>query len=664
MGAAQRIAGLVARARARNARARHRAAFAASVRHVSGARPDLVRRGDAVVVIALVRDGMFHLHDFLAHYRALGAAHFIFCDNGSTDGTLDALRDQPDCLVLQSLMPFAAIENDFRAHAAQTYCGNAWALFADMDERFVHDGMDRVDLSSLARALMAEGSTALIATMVEMFPEGPLAPWQDRPVDEVRAAYRFFHPGDITRLPYHDRDRIDFWYLLKDNRIRVPDEAVLFGGIRARIFGEACCMTKHPLVQIRPPVQAATHPHCAGRVTLSAGMGALLHYKFADDAFERDAASVAQGGVGHGEDALRAARAAADPMVTLHTGDAVAFTGTDTLLGAGFLRPVPVLSAAPAPAGTVDAVVIGRNEGARLAACLDSLRGDVRRIIYVDSGSTDGSTDMARDRGAQVIDLDLSQPFTAARARNAGLAALPADADLVQLVDGDCEVEPGWIAAARACLADHPEVALVCGRRRERYPGASPYNAMADIEWNTPVGEATACGGDALVRVAALRQIGGYRDDLIAGEEPEMCLRLRDAGWRIRRIDAAMTIHDAAMSRFAQWWRRTRRGGHAFAEGNALHGGAPHHHWAAENRRAVIWGAALPVAILTSAFVLGPGSLFAAMIYPLQALRLSRRHGLTWGALTTLGKLAEAQGVAEYWARRALRRKSRLIEYK
>jgi hypothetical protein len=271
---------------------------------------------------------------------------------------------------------------------------------------------------------------------------------------------------------------------------------------------------------------------------------------------------------------------------------------------------------------------------------------------------------MARDRGAQVIDLDLSQPFTAARARNAGLAALPADADLVQLVDGDCEVEPGWIAAARACLADHPEVALVCGRRRERYPGASPYNAMADIEWNTPVGEATACGGDALVRVAALRQIGGYRDDLIAGEEPEMCLRLRDAGWRIRRIDAAMTIHDAAMSRFAQWWRRTRRGGHAFAEGNALHGGAPHHHWAAENRRAVIWGAALPVAILTSAFVLGPGSLFAAMIYPLQALRLSRRHGLTWGALTTLGKLAEAQGVAEYWARRALRRKSRLIEYK
>ena len=42
------------------------------------------------------------------------------------------------------------------------------------------------------------------------------------------------------------------------------------------------------------------------------------------------------------------------------------------------------------PKPSVDAVVIGRNEGARLIACLDSLQGQVRRVVYVDSGSTDG----------------------------------------------------------------------------------------------------------------------------------------------------------------------------------------------------------------------------------------------------------------------------------
>ena len=663
MGLGDRMTGLAGRLRARRDRARHQAAFAASLRRIGGTPPDLTRRPDAVVVIAMVRDGMYHLADFLAHYRGLGAAHFIFCDTGSTDGTLQALAAERDCLILQTTMPFARIENDFRAHAALTYCRNAWALFADMDERLVYPGMEDHGLPALARALMARGQTALLAQMVEMFPEGPLAPWQDRPVTEVREAYRFFHPADITRIPYHDRDRIGFWYLLKDNRPGVADEAMLFGGVRARIFGEACCLTKHPLVQIRPPVQPATHPHCSGQVTLSPGMAALLHYKFTDDAFGRDAATVAGGGVGHGEDALRAARAANDPQVSLFTADAVAMTGTDALAQHGFVRAVPGLGDAPAPAGTVDAVVIGRNEGDRLRACLTSLQGSVRHIVYVDSGSTDGSADMARSLGARVVDLDLSRPFTAARARNAGLAALPPDADLVQLVDGDCEVEPGWIDAARAHLAAHPEIAVVCGRRRERHPGASLYNALADIEWNTPPGEAKACGGDALARVAALRQIGGFRDSLIAGEEPEMCLRLRQAGWRIWRLDAAMTIHDAAMTRFGQWWKRTRRAGHAFAEGAALHGRGPDRHWVAETRRALVWGAGLPLAIAVGALA-WPPLLASVLIYPAQALRLSRRHGLAWGAFTTLGKFAEAQGVAEYRIRRALRAGPKLIEYK
>ena len=313
----------------------------------------------------------------------------------------------------------------------------------------------------------------------------------------------------------------------------------------------------------------------------------------------------------------------------------------------------------PVPDPTIDAVVIGRNEGARLVGCLTSLRGRVRRLVYVDSGSTDGSVAVAGSLGAVVVELDMAQPFTAARARNAGLAVLDAP-EFVQMVDGDCEVVAGWIDAALAAFAAHPGAVVVCGRRRERFPEASVYNRLADGEWDTPLGLARACGGDALVRFAAVQAVGGYRADLIAGEEPEMCLRLRARGGEVWRIDADMTLHDAAMMRYGQWWKRSVRAGHAFAEGAALHGFG---HWGAEVRRAVIWGFALPVAIVAAA-VMHPFGWALALIYPAQMLRLTRRGGLVWAWFSLLGKFAEARGVLGYWALRATGRKRRLIEYK
>ncbi|WP_395540646.1 glycosyltransferase family 2 protein [Neotabrizicola sp. sgz301269] len=315
------------------------------------------------------------------------------------------------------------------------------------------------------------------------------------------------------------------------------------------------------------------------------------------------------------------------------------------------------------PSSSIDAVVIGRNEGARLLACLASLQGQVARIIYVDSGSRDGSVAAAQAAGAVVVELDMSQPFTAARARNAGLARV--EADLVQFVDGDCEVQPGWIPAALAGLAAHPAAVVLCGRRRERHPEASLWNRLADREWDTPVGPARACGGDALMVVRALREVGGYCEDLIAGEEPELCLRLRRAGGEIWRLDAEMTLHDAAMTRFSQWWRRTQRAGHAFAEGAALHGASPERHWVAETRRAVLWGLGVPLLALLAGSFLHPLGWLILLAWPLQALRLALRWGDPAAALfAVLGKVPEALGVAGYWLNRLRGRRRGLIEYK
>lgn len=313
----------------------------------------------------------------------------------------------------------------------------------------------------------------------------------------------------------------------------------------------------------------------------------------------------------------------------------------------------------------IDAIVIGRNEGARLIAGLQSLQGRVRRIVYVDSGSTDGSPDAASAGGAEVIALDMARPFSAARARNAGLRALAGDPPgLVQFIDGDCTLQPGWIDCAARFLAENPCVAVVCGRRRERFPEASVYNALCDAEWDTPVGEASACGGDSLMRYAPLVAVGGFRDDLIAGEEPELCLRLRQAGWKIWRIDAEMTLHDAAISRLGQWWRRVERAGYAFAEGATRFASRNEPYQRREYRRALGWGLALPTATVLLALAWHPLAALLLLAYPAQIWRLHRRMGWRAAFFNTLGKFPEAVGALRFHLRRLTRRDSTLIEYK
>lgn len=317
--------------------------------------------------------------------------------------------------------------------------------------------------------------------------------------------------------------------------------------------------------------------------------------------------------------------------------------------------------------GQVGAVVIGRNEGARLVACLGSVAGQVDHLVYVDSGSLDGSCETARATGADVISLDPAQPFTAARARNAGVAQLcqtQVDLTYVQLIDGDCELRAGWVAAAVQFLETHPDAAVVFGRRRERFPQASVYNRLIDQEWDGPAGQTLSCGGDALIRVSAFQAVGGFNAGLIAGEEPELCLRLRAAGWSIWRLDAEMTLHDADLHRFSQWWTRNRRAGHAYAEGSAMHGGAPHFHGVRETRSALFWCGALPL-VAVAGIVVSPWSLVLLLGWPLNVVRLGLRDR-NWqrALLLSIGKLPEAQGMFGYFWNRFRNVRRGLIEYK
>jgi GT2 family glycosyltransferase len=320
----------------------------------------------------------------------------------------------------------------------------------------------------------------------------------------------------------------------------------------------------------------------------------------------------------------------------------------------------------------VGLVAIGRNEGERLRRCLDALPAGIRHVVYVDSASTDDSVGQARRRGIEVVELDMSIPFTAARARNAGIRRLKErwpDLRFAQVIDGDCVLVPGWLDAAVAEMSSSPSLAMVCGRRREMHREDSIYNRLCDMEWDAPLGDTESCGGDALVRLAAFLEVGGYDERVIAGEEPELCARLRARDWRIRRIGREMTLHDAAMTCFAQWWKRGLRSGHGFAQVGAMHAAV----FRRQRRSGVGWGLLLPAAALLSAPITGGLGLVLLLAYPALWLRILVRRrargdaiddAVLYATFCVLGKFPEAAGIARAWWDRIRRRRSRLVEYK
>ena len=325
-------------------------------------------------------------------------------------------------------------------------------------------------------------------------------------------------------------------------------------------------------------------------------------------------------------------------------------------------------------------VTIGRNEGERLINCLRSLKEQLPTsapIIYVDSGSTDDSIAQAEKLDVQVISLDLSIPFTAARGRNTGLAYILENhpqTEYIQFLDGDCQLVPNWLNQAVKHLAENTRLAIVCGRRREISPQHSLYNQLIDMEWNTPVGEATACGGDALIRLEALKQVNGYNPSLICGEEPEMCIRLRQKGWKIERLDLEMTLHDADISKFSQWWKRSLRGGWAVAQGYAMYGNKEEKYMKKQHTSGYLWGFIVPLLSLSLLLITKGFSLIFLSGYLLLAIKIFkyRQANFTgeqekpelYAFWCVLSKFPQFLGQCQYWWKQWTNKTATIIEYK
>jgi len=325
----------------------------------------------------------------------------------------------------------------------------------------------------------------------------------------------------------------------------------------------------------------------------------------------------------------------------------------------------------------IGCVVIGRNEEPRLARCLASVLRERTPVVYVDSASTDDSVALATELGVEVLTLDAGERLSAARARNAGFFKLlerSPDIEYVQFLDGDSELCPGWLEAGGRALDAAPNVAAVCGRLHEREANASVYNRLCELEWARATGEVDWTGGMVMMRARAFGRAHGFDPSLIAGEEPDLCARLRAAGWSIVCIDADMALHDAAMTHFSQWWQRNVRAGYAYAEAKHRRPERPAMDAGRQVQSIAFWGLALPGAAMAAALPTWGASLalplggYAALT--LRVYRRKRRQGVAredaalYAAFCALGKLPQAQGLARYELLRLSGRRSELIEHK
>lgn len=322
------------RIRNRLSEAARRRRFASAVEHLHGA-GFTVPKGE-VLAIVLVRDGAYYLDAFFDYYRRLGIRHFAFIDNGSTDETIARIKQQDGCVIDRAVLPLAQYEDLIRGYPAQQYGKDRWCLYVDMDEQFDFEGREVHGLPALIRYLEQRGDTALMAQMLEMFPRAPLVAVKDLTFAQALTAFVQYDISTVTRFDYHSAD-IEFNALLRDNVVGNDALKFQFDGVRGKVFGEACCLTKHPLIFNGEGVVPAPHPHLSQNVQVSDFSAVIRHYKFAGNIVARDAASAVSGNLAHGEDQARLEVLETQCDLSLHSEDAQVWAGIAPLYEQGFL---------------------------------------------------------------------------------------------------------------------------------------------------------------------------------------------------------------------------------------------------------------------------------------------------------------------------------------
>ncbi len=257
-----------------------------SIEHLHG--PEEVPYAeDELVLVCLVRDGRPYVKSFVEHHLSLGVKHMVFLDNGSTDGTVEALKKYDNVSVLRTELPFKEYKHLMRQYLVARFGKDRWSLYVDMDELFDYPYSDIVSLSSLIGYLNSKSYTAVVAQMLDMFPEKPLVSDQARNLDEpLKELHRFYDISNLGRRSMKGLPR------LRNNTLESDEIEALSDGIRNTIFDAVPYLTRFALIfsdgRVKPFEDSG---HWVDGARVADLTCVLFHYKFVNEHFHKKVAS-------------------------------------------------------------------------------------------------------------------------------------------------------------------------------------------------------------------------------------------------------------------------------------------------------------------------------------------------------------------------------------
>jgi hypothetical protein len=256
-----------------------------SVRHVCGLRR-IEYREDEVVVVCVVRNGELHIRSFLDHYFGLGVKHVVLLLNDSADRTAELAASYANVTLLRTNCPYSRYENLMKRYLAQRFSMDRWNLCVDIDELFDYPYSNELPLGALLQYLNREQYTAVVAQMLDMFSDGPLALVRSSIEDQVRLRYRWYDISGIHKSEY------------PYSQLTLTDVKMHWGGIREQAFGTNNGLTKAPLVKVGRNQKLFVYWHHVVGATIADFTAVLLHYPFVENFAAKVVDAVATGRYG------------------------------------------------------------------------------------------------------------------------------------------------------------------------------------------------------------------------------------------------------------------------------------------------------------------------------------------------------------------------------